>query len=69
VAAAHNLVYRQRALSLRMVFDFLTIAVPAEIRRSYRPILLATLLMFGRRPSLGRPSCGIRRSPPIYSRR
>jgi uncharacterized membrane protein SpoIIM required for sporulation len=47
VAAAHNLVYRQRSLSLRTMFEYLTVAVPAEIRRSVRPILLAALLMFG----------------------
>lgn len=47
VAAAHNLVYRQRSLSFGMVFDYLTVTVPAEIRGSVRPILLAALLMFG----------------------
>jgi uncharacterized membrane protein SpoIIM required for sporulation/uncharacterized RDD family membrane protein YckC len=46
VAGAHNLIYRQRALSARAVLEFMTGAVPAEIRRSWRPIALAVAFLF-----------------------
>jgi uncharacterized membrane protein SpoIIM required for sporulation/uncharacterized RDD family membrane protein YckC len=46
VAAAHNLIYRQRSLSARAVLEFMTGAVPAEIRRSWRPIALAVVFLF-----------------------
>jgi len=47
VGAGHNLVYRQRALSMGNAWRFFTVSVPREVRRSWRPILLAALLLFG----------------------
>lgn len=47
VGAAHNLLYRQRALSMRLVGRFLFVRVPRELRRSAVPILGAALLIFG----------------------
>jgi len=47
VAGAHNLLYRTRGTALRAALRFLFSEVPAEIRRSARPIALAALLMFG----------------------
>jgi uncharacterized membrane protein SpoIIM required for sporulation/uncharacterized RDD family membrane protein YckC len=46
VGAAHNLLYRSRATSLRDAVRFLAHDVPAEIRRSAGPILLAAVLLF-----------------------
>lgn len=47
VASGHNLLYRQRALVAGAVFEYVARTVPREIRRSARPILLASLLFFG----------------------
>jgi uncharacterized membrane protein SpoIIM required for sporulation/uncharacterized RDD family membrane protein YckC len=47
VAGAHNLLYRDRAMSLRGAVRFLFTDVPREVRRSARPIALAALLLFG----------------------
>jgi uncharacterized membrane protein SpoIIM required for sporulation len=47
VSGAHSLLYRQRRLDPKLVFRFLTVTVPLEVRRSARPILLAALLLFG----------------------
>lgn len=47
VATAHNLVYRQRTLTPRQALDYLSFTVPGELRRSWRPVLLAALLLFG----------------------
>ena len=47
VAAGHNLLYRQRGTPGRAAWRYLTSAVPAEIRRSWRQIALAALLLFG----------------------
>jgi uncharacterized membrane protein SpoIIM required for sporulation len=47
VAGAHNLLYRDRGTPLRDAVRFLFTGVPREIRRSWRPILLAALVMFG----------------------
>jgi len=47
VGAGHNLIYRQRAVALRDAAQFVMVAVPREVRRSWRPILLAAALMFG----------------------
>jgi uncharacterized membrane protein SpoIIM required for sporulation/uncharacterized RDD family membrane protein YckC len=47
VARGHNLLYRQRGQTLTMVVEYLTVTVPAEVRRSWRPIALAVLLLFG----------------------
>ena len=47
VAAGHNLLYRRADTGLRRAADYLGRAVPAEVRRSWRPIALAALLLFG----------------------
>jgi uncharacterized membrane protein SpoIIM required for sporulation/uncharacterized RDD family membrane protein YckC len=47
VARGHNLLYRQRRRTLAATFDYITNAVPSEVRRSWRPIALAALLLFG----------------------
>lgn len=47
VARGHNLLYRQRGRSRTMVMSYFTDTVPAEVRRSWRPIALAVLLLFG----------------------
>lgn len=46
VASAHSLLYRRRSISLSRVVQFLFAEVPAEVRRSVRPIMLATALLF-----------------------
>jgi uncharacterized membrane protein SpoIIM required for sporulation/uncharacterized RDD family membrane protein YckC len=46
VGAAHNLLYRDRGATLRDVTRFVIYDVPTEIRRSWRPILLAAVAMF-----------------------
>jgi uncharacterized membrane protein SpoIIM required for sporulation len=47
VAAAHNLLYRGRAVTLGSALRALALKGPAEVRRSWRPILLAALVFFG----------------------
>jgi uncharacterized membrane protein SpoIIM required for sporulation len=47
VAGGHNLLYRDRRWGLAQVWDYMTIAVPREIRRSWLPISIAALFMFG----------------------
>lgn len=47
VAAGHNLLYRRRALPLHEILRFLFTTAPAEVWRSWRPIALAALLLFG----------------------
>lgn len=47
VAGAHNLIYRGKAVTIRQALRFLVVDAPAEVRRSWRPILLAALLLFG----------------------
>jgi uncharacterized membrane protein SpoIIM required for sporulation/uncharacterized RDD family membrane protein YckC len=47
VAAGHNLLYRRRAAEAGSVARFVLRDVPAEVRRSWRPIALAALLLFG----------------------
>jgi uncharacterized membrane protein SpoIIM required for sporulation/uncharacterized RDD family membrane protein YckC len=47
VAAGHNLLYRRAGTGLRATARYLGRDVPAEVRRSWRPILLATVLLFG----------------------
>ncbi|HEY0969833.1 MAG TPA: stage II sporulation protein M, partial [Gemmatimonadales bacterium] len=46
VAGGHNLLYQGRRVRPAAVGRYLMATVPAEIRRSWRPILLAALLLF-----------------------
>lgn len=46
VAGAHNVLYRRRSFSLRGIVQFIFGDVPAEMRRSAAPILLAATLLF-----------------------
>jgi uncharacterized membrane protein SpoIIM required for sporulation/uncharacterized RDD family membrane protein YckC len=47
MAGAHNLLYRGRALTFKDVWRTFAIDAPREVRRSWRPIALAGLLLFG----------------------
>src|SRR5205085_5686247 len=47
LAGAHNLLYRGRTVSLTDVVQLLAIEAPREVRRSWRPILLAAGLLVG----------------------
>lgn len=47
VARGHNLLYRQRGKNAGLVVDYVMATVPREVRRSWRPIALAVLLLFG----------------------
>lgn len=47
VAAAHNLLYRGTAVTLGSALRGLALDGPREVRRSWRPILLAALVFFG----------------------
>ena len=47
VAGAHNLLYRDRGMTLRDAVRYLFTEVPREVRRSAAPIALAGLLLFG----------------------
>ncbi|HVE79152.1 MAG TPA: stage II sporulation protein M [Gemmatimonadaceae bacterium] len=47
VARGHNLIYRRREIALRAAGRHLAVTVPAEVRRAWRPILLAALLFYG----------------------
>lgn len=47
VARGHNLLYRQRGRTLASFVSYLMDTVPSEVRRSWRPIALAALLLFG----------------------
>lgn len=46
VAAAHNLLYRGTAITLGGALKALALDGPREVRRSWRPILLAALVLF-----------------------
>jgi uncharacterized membrane protein SpoIIM required for sporulation/uncharacterized RDD family membrane protein YckC len=46
VAGAHNLLYRDRRSTLREILRFIAIDVPTEVRRSFRPILVAAAFLF-----------------------
>jgi len=46
VGAGHNLIYRRRAISTQTAWRFISVNVPREVRRSWRPILLAAFLLF-----------------------
>ena len=47
LAGAHNLLYRGRSLTLTDVVRLIAIEAPREVRRSWRPVLLAGALLFG----------------------
>ena len=47
VARGHNLLYRQRGKNAGLVLGYVMGTVPREVRRSWRPIALAVLLLFG----------------------
>lgn len=47
VAAAHNLLYRGTSVTLGSAVHALAVNGPREVRRSWRPILLAALVFFG----------------------
>jgi uncharacterized membrane protein SpoIIM required for sporulation len=47
LAGAHNLLYRGRTLTLADIVRLLAIEAPREVRRSWRPVLLAAILLFG----------------------
>lgn len=46
VAGAHNLLYQGRSISLVDVVRYFMVSVPAEIRRAWRPIVLAAAMLF-----------------------
>lgn len=46
VAGGHNLLYRRRRIAGRVAQRYLLVAVPREIRRSWRPILLCVVFLF-----------------------
>ena len=64
VAGAHNLLYRDRGMSLRGAVRYLFTDVPREVRRSAAPIALAALLLFG--PALI-AAVGVAQSPTLAS--
>lgn len=47
MAGAHNLLYRDRSLTVVQVLRYIFVEVPAEILRSWRPIAIAAALLFG----------------------
>ncbi len=47
VARGHNLLYQQRSQTLRAATTYISVTVPSEVRRSWRQIALAALVMFG----------------------
>jgi len=47
LAGAHNLLYRGRSVTLADVIRVIAIEAPREVRRSWRPVLLAGALLFG----------------------
>jgi uncharacterized membrane protein SpoIIM required for sporulation/uncharacterized RDD family membrane protein YckC len=47
VAAGHNLLYRRREIALGTTWTFLTVTLPREARRSWRPIAAAAILLYG----------------------
>jgi uncharacterized membrane protein SpoIIM required for sporulation/uncharacterized RDD family membrane protein YckC len=47
MSGAHNLLYRGRALTWKDVWRTFAVDAPREVRRSWRPIALAALLLFG----------------------
>jgi uncharacterized membrane protein SpoIIM required for sporulation/uncharacterized RDD family membrane protein YckC len=47
MAGAHNLLYRGRGLTFKDVWRAFAVEAPREVRRSWRPIVFAALLLFG----------------------
>jgi uncharacterized membrane protein SpoIIM required for sporulation len=47
MAGAHNLLYRGRALTFKDVWRTFAVEAPREVRRSWRPIAFAAVLLFG----------------------
>ena len=47
VGAGHNLLYRQRVLSGRVIARYILVSLPRELRRSALPIIGAATLLFG----------------------
>jgi uncharacterized membrane protein SpoIIM required for sporulation len=47
LAGAHNLLYRGRVLTIADVVRVVAVEAPREVRRSWRPIILAAGLLFG----------------------
>ena len=47
LAGAHNLLYRGRTITLQDVVRLIALDAPGEVRRSWRPILVAAVLLFG----------------------
>jgi uncharacterized membrane protein SpoIIM required for sporulation/uncharacterized RDD family membrane protein YckC len=47
VASGHSLLYRGQSVSWRSAWDYMTITVPSEIRRSWLPIALSAAMTFG----------------------
>jgi uncharacterized membrane protein SpoIIM required for sporulation/uncharacterized RDD family membrane protein YckC len=46
VAGAHNLLYRDRRSTMLEILRFVAVEVPAEVRRSVRPIAIAAAFLF-----------------------
>jgi uncharacterized membrane protein SpoIIM required for sporulation/uncharacterized RDD family membrane protein YckC len=65
VAGAHNLLYRDRGMTMRDAVRYLFTDVPREVRRSAGPIALAALLLFG--PAVI-AAVGVMRAPEIAAR-
>jgi uncharacterized membrane protein SpoIIM required for sporulation/uncharacterized RDD family membrane protein YckC len=47
LAGAHNLLYRGRSVALTDILRVVSIEAPREVRHSWRPILIASVLLFG----------------------
>jgi uncharacterized membrane protein SpoIIM required for sporulation/uncharacterized RDD family membrane protein YckC len=61
LAGAHNLLYRGRVVSFADVIRVIAIEAPREVRRSWRPVLLAAALLFG--PAVIAYSAVVRQPP------
>jgi uncharacterized membrane protein SpoIIM required for sporulation/uncharacterized RDD family membrane protein YckC len=61
LAGAHNLLYRGRTISLADAVRLVALEAPREVRRSWRPVLLAAGLLFG--PALIAYSAVVRQPP------
>jgi uncharacterized membrane protein SpoIIM required for sporulation/uncharacterized RDD family membrane protein YckC len=47
VAGGHNLLYRGRRVAATSVWRYITASIPREIRRSWAPVAIAALALFG----------------------